>query len=236
MDIIFLNKVLYLNNDESIISCSSDGVIKIWNTKTTHCIYTIDNIHKLSLEQDIHDHNIIPNQYNLLNDDGNNTDIDKSKNISIGTMIINPLNKKTKKEQVYIVTSNGDVVYLLNVKTGKLMKKFESEKLKKYILNKKREKTNQNEQKEDEDHHHFQNIVASFYGNYLYMLGEPEHILYCFNLMKTRKKRKKSKKDSDLLANAIKIHDETVICIQHHPHRNVLASLSTDRTLKIWRS
>ena len=182
----FVNNCFYINNNESIISYSSDGIIKIWNTKTRNCIYTINNIEN------------IPN------------------NMKISKMILNPMNKK---KEIYMILSNDKnyIIYLLNIKTFKLIKKIESEKLKKYLLNK----------KNVEEKHYFKDIVTSFYGNYLYVLGENEHILYCFNLLKRKR---------DLLSNAIKLHDSEVICIEHHPHRNIFASLSEDKTLKIWKA
>ena len=111
------------------------------------------------------------------------------------------------------------------------------EKLKKFLINKQQKRngpqTDERAAADSEIEHYFTDIAASSYGNYLYVLGEPDHILYCFNTLKKSKKGKS--KASDMLSNAIKIHDGEVFCIAHHPHRNILATISADRKLKIWR-
>jgi len=233
----FVNKALYINNDDSVISCSSDGSIRIWDTKTTDCIHQITNIHKMVPQNNINPMKQYLNQQygDIDNDDNsNNKNEDQLKistsNISIRTIIANPMNKKTKQEEVYVILANNSyIIYLINAKTGKLIKKIESEKLKKYLLNKQQSNTASNDKEFD---HYFVDIVLSSYGHYLYVLGEPDHILYCFNTLK--KSKKKKKKSDDLLSNAIKVHDDNVICMAHHPHRNILASIS-NKQLKIWR-
>merc|ERR1712228_44573 len=197
--------------------------------KTTHCIHSIDNIHKM-----IPQNNIDPKQQYLNQQYGkiNNKNDDLLKlttsKISIRTIIENPSNKD---EVCVILSNNSYIVYLLNVKTGKLIKKIESEKLKTYLFKKQQKKsnsmTNPNALERD---FFFSNIAVSAYGQYLYVLGEPDHILYCFNTLKTSKKKK-----NDLLVNAIKIHEKDVICLAMHPHRNIMSSIGSDRKLKIWR-
>merc|ERR550525_857570 len=160
--------------------------------------------------------------------------------ISIRTLMANPANKHSREEEVYVIlSSHSHTVYLLNVKTGKLKKRLESKKLKAFL----KKKAETLSAKEDGDgneatasgdvEHYFMDIASSSYGNYLYVLGEPDHILYCFNTLKASKKGQG--KSGDMLSNAIKIHDGEVFSIAHHPHRNILASISADRTLKIWR-
>jgi len=41
----FVNQAMYVNHGVSVISCASDGCIKIWDTKTTDCIHSIERIH-----------------------------------------------------------------------------------------------------------------------------------------------------------------------------------------------
>ena len=41
----FVNMALYIHDDESIVSCSADGSVRIWNTKTTDCIHCIEDLH-----------------------------------------------------------------------------------------------------------------------------------------------------------------------------------------------
>ena len=57
----------------------------------------------------------------------------------------------------------------------------------------------------------------------VYGLGE-DHVLYCFN------------KDDGMLEDVVKLHKKEVLGIVHHPHRNIMASFSVDRTMKIWKS
>eukprot|EP01084_Bolivina_argentea_P144229 253115_1 len=113
----FVNKALYINNDESIVSCSSDGSIRIWDTKTTQCVHQIHNIHQMVPQ------NITTAMKQYLNEEYASLNKDQSDkttgNISIRTMVANPMNKKTKQEEVYVILGNDwHVVYLLNVKTG----------------------------------------------------------------------------------------------------------------------
>merc|ERR1712039_606057 len=107
------------------------------------------------------------------------------------------------------------------------MKKIESEKLKNYLKKKKQKQDTEND-------FCFVDIGVSAHGQFVYVLGEPDHILYCFNMLKKSKKKKKTS-DIDLLANAIKIHDKEVLCLAMHPHANIVATLSNDRKLKIWK-
>jgi len=242
----FVNKALYMNNDQSIISCSADGTIKIWCSKTTDCIHSIDNIQRLVPQNEMNAmKQYLNQQYGNNSKHGEellasssaqsaNANVNQIANVSIRSIVANPMNKKTKQEEVYVVVNNCYIVYLLHVRTGKLIKKIESEKLKNHLLNKRNHHNTQQTAVNDVfDDHYFADIALSAYGHYLYALGEPDHILYCFNMLK--KKSSKSNKKLDLLSHAIKLHDDNVVCIAHHPHRNILASISNDRKLKIWR-
>eukprot|EP01084_Bolivina_argentea_P163938 285120_1 len=183
----FVNKCLYCNNDENIVSCSADGCIKIWDTKTTNCIYDINNINKMILTNNIENpmKEYLNKQY-ANKDDDNNKKVSNN-NISIRNIISNNMNKKSKQEEIYVILSSDSyVVYLLNVKTGKLIRKIESEKLKRYIENKQSNNSNKNNINECDDCY-FSDIVLSAYGKYLYVLGEPDHILYCFDMLKKKK-------------------------------------------------
>ncbi|GAB5362196.1 hypothetical protein AAMO2058_000777600 [Amorphochlora amoebiformis] len=57
----------------------------------------------------------------------------------------------------------------------------------------------------------------------IYTIGE-DQVLYCFNA------------DSGNLEDVLRLHAKEVLGIVHHPHKNILASYSSDRTIKIWRS
>jgi len=234
----FVNTALYIDGDQSIVSCSADGTVRIWNTKTTDCRHCIEEIHKMTPQ------NAVDPMKRYLNDqygdvsarskgDGGGEGTERtSGKISIRTMMANPASAQSKEEEVYVIlSSHSHIVYLLDTKRGTLSNKIDSQKLKQFLVNK-RERAKA-EGGDPEIDHYFMDIAASSYGNYLYVLGEPDHILYCFNTMKKSKKGKGKK--ADLLSNAIKIHDAEVSCIAHHPHRNILASISKDRKLKIWR-
>mmetsp|Transcript_23035 Transcript_23035/g.37003 ORF Transcript_23035/g.37003 Transcript_23035/m.37003 type:complete len:120 (-) Transcript_23035:140-499(-) len=57
----------------------------------------------------------------------------------------------------------------------------------------------------------------------MYAMGD-DQVLYCFNC------------EDGSVQDAVRLHAKEVIGITHHPHRNILASFSTDGTMKIWRS
>ncbi|GAM23339.1 hypothetical protein SAMD00019534_065140 [Acytostelium subglobosum LB1] len=58
---------------------------------------------------------------------------------------------------------------------------------------------------------------------YLYAVSE-DNILHCFDV------------DKGTHLQSMELHPKEVISIMHHPNRNVLASISTDCTLRIWKS
>merc|ERR1712129_408514 len=121
-----------------IVSCSADGSIRIWDTKSTHCI------HQMSVHNEINPKQQYLNaQYgndNAANDVQMDDQTNKVSKISIRNIVMNPVNQ----EEIYVILSNDSfIVYLLSVKTGHLIKRIESEKLKRYL-----EKKKQNESSE----------------------------------------------------------------------------------------
>jgi WD40 repeat-containing protein SMU1 len=67
-----------------------------------------------------------------------------------------------------------------------------------------------------------QDACTSSKGRYVFAAGS-DSVLYCFEV------------SSGELVHAIKMHKGEVTAVAHHPHINVLASISVDSTLKLWR-
>lgn len=59
-------------------------------------------------------------------------------------------------------------------------------------------------------------------GKYIYCIGE-DGVLYIFNTA------------SGELENVLPISDREVIGVAHHPHRNLLATITDNGELKLWK-
>jgi WD40 repeat-containing protein SMU1 len=68
----------------------------------------------------------------------------------------------------------------------------------------------------------FATCTISPKGSYIYAVGE-NHTLYCFNTISTK------------VDHSMPIHTKDVIGLVHHPHSNLIASYSTDSTVKLWK-
>eukprot|EP00743_Colponemidia_sp_Colp-15_P006630 GILK01007147.1.p1 GENE.GILK01007147.1~~GILK01007147.1.p1 ORF type:complete len:533 (+),score=98.95 GILK01007147.1:39-1601(+) len=60
-------------------------------------------------------------------------------------------------------------------------------------------------------------------GEWIYCAGE-DQMLYCFSMTTGR------------LEHILKLHDREALGLAHHPHRNLLASVSDDGTMRLWKA
>eukprot|EP00823_Brevimastigomonas_motovehiculus_P005745 TRINITY_DN428_c1_g1_i1.p1 TRINITY_DN428_c1_g1~~TRINITY_DN428_c1_g1_i1.p1 ORF type:complete len:566 (-),score=146.41 TRINITY_DN428_c1_g1_i1:243-1940(-) len=68
----------------------------------------------------------------------------------------------------------------------------------------------------------FMNFCVSPKGRFIYAVGEDNQV-YCFDI------------EGSKLESSFKLHEKEVLCLAHHPHRNIFVSGSNDATLKLWR-
>lgn len=65
-------------------------------------------------------------------------------------------------------------------------------------------------------------LLVLLLGKYIYCIGE-DGVLYIFNTA------------SGELENVLPISDREVIGVAHHPHRNLLATITDNGELKLWK-
>ncbi|EGC37223.1 hypothetical protein DICPUDRAFT_77157 [Dictyostelium purpureum] len=160
----FVNDCSYNSDEDRIISCSSDGKIKIWDAKTSDCLQTITP-----------------------------TQVVTVKDIAIRSFFI-----LLKNPEFLLVCNSSSVISIVSMKTQTISKTFSSENNKTFLC-----------------------CTLSPQQNYLYAVAE-DNELYCFDL------------NNSTLVNKMKIHEQEVIAIAHHPTKNILATISADCLLKTW--
>lgn len=239
----FVNQAIYSLDNQIIISASKDGTLKIWDKKTQNCLFTLSNLNAMTVMKKNAMQEYLNNAYGNAATD-TNADIAPSANMSdiqscaIIGLKLNVSSKRKAREEVFVITANDvSTVFLLNYKTGKIVNKFKSLKIERFA-EKQAQKKKQNKKIINNDGlfcmPSLVDLAMSRLCTYAYTVSEPNHFLYCLNLQKQENKNKNENKMDDILVNAIKIHDQSILHIAHHPHRNILASVSTDRTVKIW--
>lgn len=67
----------------------------------------------------------------------------------------------------------------------------------------------------------FVSLAVSSKGKYLYA-SDMNQIIYCFSV------------ETGKLLNAAKAHEKDVLAMAHHPHLNVLSTVSCDGSMRIW--
>jgi len=163
----YVNKAIYTQDCQRIISCSADGSVKVWNAKSADCL-----------------HSFRPNQ-------------NPGRDMNVFNVILDP----STADQIFIC-SESNKIFCAKL-DGQVVKSFQP-------------------QIKRAQQSPFANICSSARGQFLYAVSE-NSVMYVFNI------------DSGDVVHVSRIHQGEVLGFAHHPHRNILTSYSTDRTLKIWR-
>ena len=174
----YVNAGLYSKkNINNIFTCSADGTVKLWDTRTTECLVTIrPGVDSGTMTAGLRE-------------------------VAINSIEFMP----NKADQLFICTQSSNA-YIIDV-SGKVLKTLDSGKL---------------------DKGFFTCASVSPQGNWSYCLDEDGE-LYIFDNKKGRLEsllRVSSMKD----AGALKAME-----IQHHPHRNLLATISEKGAIKFWK-
>ena len=215
----FVNKAIYSGDYNRVISCGSDGLIIIWDIKNEDAIRIIKNINCMKIKSNNSMNKYLNEMYGDISTNenkSNDNDIDIRMNenkyvLNVKNIILNP----NKKDEIYIII-NDLIVYIINIESGKLVGKIENKKLIKKCSD---IDGNGNISLKN----NWNDISLSFNGGYIYCLND-QNILYCFNTQNNK------------LVNLVKLHNKPVLGITHHPHINIIASFSQDKTVKIWRA
>ncbi|ETO16406.1 transducin family protein / WD-40 repeat family protein [Reticulomyxa filosa] len=231
----FVNNIRYSRDFTRVISASSDGSVRIWDVKTTDCIKVIDNLtpqlisstalanyDESGISLQANEHTVYETTTSGFNTnkttDATNEDSNMSSlssfhhdRLPVRKFVFHP---DSKKEEMYVI-NDSLVIYVLHSKNGKLLRTLYSKKLIAKYSN-----DNSNNNNNSPKRNAFTDICISCRGNYLYALGE-DKILYCFNTLAGK------------LVHVLKLHEQDVLGISHHCHRNILASYSLDKTLKV---
>lgn len=162
----YVNDATYTSDGSKVVSCSSDGTVRVWDVKSSECSATFRTPQPVTSSE-------------------------------IAIICISSFPKSSEQ---LVVCGRCNTVYLMTTQ-GHIVKSFSSGK---------------------RAGGSFVACQVSPKGDWIYCLGEDGNI-YCFSTA------------TNQLESLIKAHDVGPIGICHHPHRNILATFSSEGILRIWK-
>jgi WD40 repeat-containing protein SMU1 len=178
----------FCKEDKLVISASTDGEVRIWDSATAECITRFQSTPAAQAQS------YLAGVVDLL--------------------LVNPLQRhqtgSNRGDSVIIISRD---FYLREfLLTGKLV----------YQINLKDQVTTASD-KQAKKSFELVGAVMSARGKMVYCCSEGG-VLYCVDL------------DSRKVIRALQVHPSNLKGVSHHPHRNTIATFSSDHTLKIWNA